>query len=429
MRFGIAQIDITPPFPTGMAGYGARDDFYDDVSDPLTFTALILEERGRRAVIGAADLISFEQDHVMLLRREIAEAIKAPVDNVMLNTSHTHGGPQLNDRSSYFRGGQTIPSAKRYRDWLEGQVLASVKDAAKNMEPGTLWFGQGKSGTPMNRRLLRNGEIVNAPNPDGPVDDRLQVLVLRDKADAIRAVGIRLSCHPVATGAQHRITADYPGAFRAAFAYAFGPGITPFFLQGAGGDMRPGQVDDGDRWRKMAHDELHVIGESLLAETVGVMASGKMEKLGPLVLKGKLNVAQVPCEERMTTRGEFEELLKSGSAGDKMWAQEALRHIESDGQALSSAPIRVHTLWLTKDLAAVGIQGEVLVGMGAYVERKMRPARTLLLGYTNGCRCYLPDSKELARGGYEQGSYRYGGWTGPFKKGIEKVIAGAAWRG
>jgi len=77
----------------------------------------------------------------------------------------------------------------------------------------------------------------------------------------------------------------------------------------------------------------------------------------------------------------------------------------------------------------VGIQGEVLIGLGEYVEKQMRPARTLLLGYTNACRCYLPDSKELARGGYEQSSYLYGGWTGPFRKGIEKVIAAAAWRG
>ncbi len=36
MRFGIAQTEITPPFPTPMAGYGARRDFFDGVNDPLT---------------------------------------------------------------------------------------------------------------------------------------------------------------------------------------------------------------------------------------------------------------------------------------------------------------------------------------------------------------------------------------------------------
>ena len=428
MRFGIAQIDISPPFRTTMAGYGARQDFFDAINDPLTFTALILEERGRRAVIGSADLISFENDQVMDLRPKIAKAARAPVDGVMLNASHTHGGPEVRDHAAYFREGRPSGPCAKYREWLEGRVLEAVADAAKHMEQGSLWWGQGVTATPMNRRLERDGSVVNAPNPEGVVDDRLRVLVLRDKSDAIRSVGIRLSCHPVATGAQHRITADYPGAFRAAFAKAFGPRVTPFVLQGAGGDMRPAQVDDGGKWRQMAHDELHVIGEALLAETLTVLASGTMEKLGPLVLRGKLNVAHVPCEKRTTTRAQFEELLASGSASEQMYAKEALRRIEAEGEAPSAAPLRVHTLWLTKDVAAVGIQAEVLVGMGAYVEKALRPARTLLLGYTNGCKCYLPDSKELARGGYEQSSYLYHGWTGPFKRGVEKVIASALWK-
>ncbi len=428
MRFGVSQIDITPPFPTTMAGYAARQDFYDDVHDPLTFTAIVLEERGRRAVLGAADLITFENERVMPLRRRIAKAVKTSEDLVLLNASHTHGGPEVRTRAAYFREGRPAGPAEKYCDWLEERVLEAVKDAAARMQEGSLWIGQGTSSTPMNRRCERNGQIVNAPNPDGPRDSRLFVLALKEKAGAIRALGIRLLCHPVATGPQHRITADFPGAFRAAAADAFGPAVTPFFLQGAGGDMRPAQVDDGDQWRRMRHDELIEIGRSLLAETVNVLAGGKMEKLGPLSLRGKLNVAEAPCERLKTTREEFQELLESGSALEKMWAREALRRLEKEGEVPSSVPIRVHTLWLTKQWAAVGVQGEVLIGLGAHVERALRPARALLLGYSNGCRCYLPHSRDLAKGGYEQTSYLYGGWTGPFKRGIEKAIASALWR-
>ena len=429
MRFGIAAIDITPPFPTTMAGYGARQDNFDDVNDPLVFTALILEERGRRALLGSVDLITFENDHVMPLREKIAKAIKAPVDNVMLNASHTHGEPELRDRAAYFREGRPTGPSARYREWLDGQVLKAAKEAVKNMQPGTLWLGEGKSSIPMDRRCERNGTIVNAPNPGGPVDDRLQVLALRDKQDAIRAVGVRLSCHPVATGAQHHITADFPGAFRAAFRHAFGPDVIPFFLQGAGGDMRPNAVADNDRWRVMKHEELPVIGETLLAETLAVLTGFGMEKVGPLSLRGRLVTAAVPCVKRNTTREQFERLLVSGSSSDRMYATEALRVIDETGEVASEAPIRVHTLWLTKDLAAVGIQAEVLIGMGAYVEKSLAPKRTLLLGYTNGCKCYLPTGKELARGGYEASSYLYHGWSGPIKKGVERVIADAVWRG
>ena len=429
MRFGVATADITPPFPTTMAGYGARQDSFDDVNDPLIFTALILEERGRRALLGSADLITFENDQVMPLRKKIAKAIKTPMDNVMLNASHTHGGPELRDRAAYFREGRPTGPSAQYRKWLEEQVLKTARKAAKNLQPGTLWLGEGKSTIPMNRRCERNGTIVNAPNPGGPVDNRLQVLALRDKRDVVRAVGVRLSCHPVATGAQHRITADFPGAFRAAFRNAFGPDVVPFFLQGAGGDMRPNAVADNDRWRAMKHDELPVIGGTLLAETLEVLTGLGMEKVGPLSLRGRLITAAVPCAKTNTKREQFEQLRENGSSTDRMYATEALRVLDETGQVVSEAPIRVHTLWLTKEHAMVGIQAEVLIGMGAYVEKSLAPKRTLLLGYTNGCKCYLPTGKELARGGYEASSYLYHGWSGPIKKGVERIIADAVWRG
>jgi len=428
MRFGIAAADISPPFSTTMAGYGARQDHFDDIHDPLVFTALVLEEGDRRVVIGSADLITFENEHVTSLRETIAEVAGAPVDNVMLNASHTHGGPELRDWAAYFHKNRDVAPAARYREWLEGQVLAAVEQAVGGMQPGSLWLGMGRTRLPMSRRAERNGGIVNAPNPGGVVDDRLQVLVLRDESEVIRAIGLRVSCHPVATGAQHRITADYPGAFRASCRRAFGPNVTPFFLQGAGGDMRPASVADGKRWRIMDHEELAGVGDELLAETLRVLTATSLTRLDPLLLEGRLQIATVPCERTYTTREQFEKLAAEGSGWEPQYAAEALRLIEAKGAAPSEVPIRVHALWLNEDFAVVGLQGEVLVGLGSYVEESMAPKRTLLLGYTNGCVSYLPDSAELARGGYEQTSYLYHGWTGPFAPGIEKTIAAAVWR-
>ncbi|NCO37260.1 MAG: hypothetical protein COZ06_26770 [Armatimonadetes bacterium CG_4_10_14_3_um_filter_66_18] len=424
MHFGIATTDISPPFPTTMAGYGARYDHFDDIHDPLTFTALILEERGRRAFIGSADLITFENEHVRALREKIAGLLGAPVDNVLLNASHTHGGPEMRAKG----GGGDTSSAGRYQQFLEEQVLTAASAAAADMQRGSLWYGLGKSGTPMNRRLERTGEIVNAPNREGPVDDRAQLLVLRGADGDMRALGLRLSCHPVATGAQHRITADYPGAFRAACRQAFGPGVTPFFLQGAGGDMRPAQVDDGEKWRQLRHDELPVIGEALLADCLRVLGRGALVPVGPLSLMGHLKVAKVPCVRLHAKRGELDRLLEKGDSLERQHAERIKASLDAGEGPREEVDVRVHTLWLTKDFAVVGIQGEVLIGLGACVEKALAPNRVLLLGYTNGCVGYLPDTKELKRGGYEQTSYLYSDWSGPFKPGLERVIAAAAKR-
>jgi len=45
-----------------MRGYAARKDAFDGVNDPLTFTAVILEEAENRALLGAADLCGFPDD-------------------------------------------------------------------------------------------------------------------------------------------------------------------------------------------------------------------------------------------------------------------------------------------------------------------------------------------------------------------------------
>jgi hypothetical protein len=412
-----------------MHGYGARQDTFDDVNDPLSFTAVVLENAGRRALLGAADLCTFPNDRTLpALLDRLAEIVQCPRDNIMLNASHTHGGPQLPSKSLYYRKMRDTSTPVRYAQWLYEQVAATVRKAAENMMEGTLWYGEGKTTTPMNRRLDRNGRVDNAPNPKGTVDDRMQVLAFRNAANEIVAVGMRLSCHPVATGAQHRITADYPGAWRAAFSLAFGPKATPFFLQGAGADARPRHVVDGDRWRAMKHAELVTIGRDLLSETLGILASGKLREIKPLVLQGRVAAVNTPCERRYVRREQFEALLKTGGHYEKMFAEEGLARLAAGTEIPDHVEYHVQTLWLSPELALIGLDVEPLHGLGYKVEAAVAPKRAMLLGYNNGCVSYLPDTVELKRGGYETDSYIFSPWTGPLLPGVEKLIADAVVR-
>jgi hypothetical protein len=372
MRFGTAHCEITPPFSTTMRGYSARKDTFDGVNDPLTFTAIVLEEGERRALLGAADLCGFPDDESMTsLLAQLGEEIGCPPDNVMLNASHTHGGPKVADG---------------YRDWLYERVLMTIHEAASSMNEGTLWYGEGKTRLPMNRRLERDGKVANAPNPEGPVDDRMQLLVFRKPGGEVAAAGMKVSCHPVATGAQHLITADYPGAWRKAFSKAFGDSkVLPFFLQGAGADARPRHVADGDRWRAMKHAELFTIGDELLAEILAILTGLGLRQLKGLTLKGKINTVNAPKEAE----------------------EEAPDHEE----------FHVQTLWLNSELALIGLDAEPLCGLGQTVEAAVAPKQAMLLGYTNGCRAYAPDTQEMKRGGYETG--------GHFLPGLENLFAQA----
>lgn len=426
MRFGISTIDITPPFKTPMGGYFARQGLFEKINDPLSCSVVILEAKNRRVVLVAADLIGFNAAHTFVLRKHLADLAGTVPENVLLNASHTHGGPDPIDDKFWYNKDRDTNASARYRCWLDRQICKATETAMSKLADGTLWFGSGKTAVPMNRRLERDGRIVNAPNPEGPVDDRLQLFAIKDSAGHLQALGIRVSCHPVATGAQTQITADFPGAFRAACFEKMGPDVTPFFLQGAGGDMRPRAVADGDKWREMPYDELPQIGQQLLQETLAVLDSDSMEELKDLELAGYFEYAKADCEPLYTSQQDFRKLADSDVAIEKIYANHCLRMLEAGGCIPDHVDIGVQTIWLTRDVAIVGIQGEVLIGLGACVENRFpAPKRICLLGYSNGCLAYFPDTIETKRGGYEKTGYLYSGWTGPFTEGLEKTIAAA----
>ena len=423
MRFGIAVRDIAPPFRMPMYGYGGRRDAFDKVNDPLTFTAVVLEDNGRRALLGATDLGSYPNDgRTPELMERLGGIVGCAADNVMLNASHTHGGPLVPMRSFDHLAEANSATVRRYEEWLFEQCAEAAHEATTQMQDGSLWIAEGQTTVPMNRRPDRDGAVPNAPNPAGPTDSRLICLMLRDADDQLAAVGMRVSCHPVATGAQHLLTADYPGAWRAQFAGAFGPRVTPFFLQGVGADARPRHVSDGEQWRVMAHHELADIGRDLMHECLQVLTGPRRRRLDPLVLAGRFQAVDLQCEKRYATREEVENIDEPAL---KRYAHECLQKLDAGEDVPDRQTFHVQTLWLDSSVALLGIDGEVLCGTGAAVEAAVAPKQGILLGYTNGVISYLPDTVELARGGYETMCYRSQPWTGPFEPGLEQRLADA----
>ncbi|MCC7519286.1 MAG: hypothetical protein IT578_08900 [Verrucomicrobiae bacterium] len=427
-RFGLASCEIAPPFRTTMHGYASRRDGFDGVHDPLTFTAVYLEADGVPALLGCADLCNFPETTVEKDLARVAHAIGARPDHVFLNASHTHGGPAVPPLSPMWSELFAPPkTTRRYAAWLMRRVIATACRAKASAEPGTLWYGKGRSRLPMSRRLPRDGKIVNAPNPKGEVDDRLRLLVLKDARGAMKAVGMLLACHPVCTGDQHLLTADFVGAWRAAFRDAFGEGVAPFFLQGSGGDMRPRAAASGAEWRRLRHAELASVGQELLREMAGALAKGLVEIRNPH-FRAKRVAVPLPLERRHTRREDFLKLQADRDPYVRKYAEISLRLLAQGKSLPDVATYHVQTLWLNREFALIGLDAEPLVGLGRRVEAAAKPGCGLLLGYTNGCVTYLPDSREILRGGYEADSYLYDVWSGPWKTGTERRIAAAVLR-
>ncbi|HRU06107.1 MAG TPA: hypothetical protein P5137_10095, partial [Candidatus Brocadiia bacterium] len=355
MRFGIAVRDITPPFKTPMYGYGCRRDVFDCVNDPMTLTALLLEEGGRRALIVAADLgMAPEGEASRRLMAKLGSVAGCPAENVILNASHTHGAAATPMSEPIFDEITKPPSCRQFEDLLCRLAEEAAAEAVSRLAPGRMEIAEGRTGFPMNRRPTINGKVPNAPNPSGPREDRMRLLVVRDKDGGLAGVGMILACHPVSTGAQHRITADYPGAWREEFRRAFGPKVTPFFLQGAGADTRPRHAAEDDHWRAVPHAELPGMGQELLAETLAVLTKpAAARQLGPLSLRGAVVEAVAPCERLYARREDIAPLLSHPEYYIRNYA-ELCKRIFDAGKALSdTVTFHVQTLWLDSGLALI----------------------------------------------------------------------------
>ncbi len=113
---------------------------------------------------------------------------------LVLNSSHTHSGPDLLcDRLVFWTwrlSAEQLRDIEDYTRQLEDQVVAVVGAALKDLRPARLSFGHGEANFGVNRRRKpeQSGAVSFVPNPLGPVDSDVPVLRMESEPGQLRAV-------------------------------------------------------------------------------------------------------------------------------------------------------------------------------------------------------------------------------------------------
>ena len=128
-RVGYARALITPLQPVPMRGYGNTSQrISEGVRDDLYATCTVIsDEQGNSLAIMALDLCSFPQKDLDYFRT-IAEKYGFGPENLIVNTSHTHAGP---DTSS------SLDSAAEYTVYMYEQMEKALQDALADRKPVT----------------------------------------------------------------------------------------------------------------------------------------------------------------------------------------------------------------------------------------------------------------------------------------------------
>ena len=400
----VATVDITPRRTTWMAGFAARTSPSQGVALPLHAKALCLDDgAGSRVVLVTLDLLGLTTGVGGRIAEEARRRYGLARANLLLNSSHTHCGPVIDEMLSvaYDMTDAQWRDVRDYTAELEDKVVRLIGSALKRGEPVEIRAAEGRATFAANRRVQFT--------PLGPVDHRVPVLRVDGRRGPL-AIVFGYACHNTTLRADFvRFHGDYAGVAQAELERRH-PGATALFVAGCGGDQNPdprGTLEHVNRYGAAVADAVDQAGPG---DVVG----------GPL--RAAYRTVDLPFAPPPDRAG-FTARLQDADPYVGRHARLMLDRLERDGRLPEVQPDPVQVWRLGSGLTLVAMGGEVVVDYALRLARDYPGQRLWAAGYSNDVFGYVPSLRVLEEGGYEGGGAMiYYGKPGPFDRSVEERI-------
>jgi hypothetical protein len=415
-KAGLAQIKITPEQPVLMSGYAARKKPFEKVATDLYVKALVLEDgEGHRAALVTSDLLGFPANVAEPICERIEKSTGLARANILLNSSHTHTGPQVSLKVPA-KDDPGEADALRIIDYtrnLQDKVVAVVEQATKNLETVELSWGSGVAHFVMNRREFTPDGVILGANPRGLADRGVPVLKIAAAAGTPRAIVFGAAVHNTTLRSDYyQICADYAGFAQTLLQEKF-PGVQAMFMLGCAGDADPYPFGNMELARQH--------GTALGEDVVRVLGTKLWPIRGPLHME--FTRVDLPLQSDLS-REQLQELAANKRSPKNFGATEMLALLDRGEKPAThySCPL---TVWqFGSDLTLVGLSGEVVVDYVPLMEEALGPNQLWIAAYCHDVFGYLPSARVLAEGGYETRGL-YSGGAGFFTPDAQDVLVRA----
>lgn len=449
---------INPPLGLRTMGFSSRVGFIESIESDLTATALVLAgdmgpAASRRAALGrphghagdmellantkiaiiALDIAMSPMATVNRLRRRVAEALGTGVSHVMLNYSHTHSAPAFPGWLP--EAPEQLAQLQAYEEIMMASVVEAARAANDALQPARIAAGWGHSEIGVQRREKRaDGFVFLGEVPDGEIDPAVGLIRVDDLAGNPIAITCSYGCHTVVVGPRDlSASPDFPGATRAAIEKLLGG--QSLFLQACGGDIMP---KGGMGYETDCHDAKNRIGMMLGSEAVRVAAGLRThERRGERATLGSVSTITLwpwtpvtgesctyldavsetlaldfneypPLAEAVQIRAEQHlRLLEAYKSEDERqiavglrWADWADRLVEAIQTGRKTLDMTIQVIRIN-DIVLAALSVESFAGTGMSIKARSPFAHTQVLGYSNGCVCYLPRAEDFPDGGWD----------------------------
>jgi len=414
--FATATEVITPPAPMRLSCTGDFENISTAVHDDLYVRALALRAADGRTMLWVSyDLLFFDRGLNRTLAAHAAE--RYGIDPVLVTVAAVH-----NHNSAAVEGFNPGRGRADYELLVRQRGIAAIDAALAHLRPGRLEVRRTDLDLNVQRRVVRDGQAVAAPNEGAPRDTELVLLSVTDPAGTLAACVVVWACHPVFYPDRTIITGEFPARL-CHLLESERYGCTPLFFQGAAGDARPRAsiVDGGFAPRPFA--VVDAFARDLAQQVLALLdRPGEPVDLAPV---GAEFTIRLPIDAE--PREHFTDLVAQPPSlpGHPMWTNAALiapaydqrpRHAD-----LVCTLVRLtHSADPTADLWLATMGGEPCSDIKGLV-RAAVPGPVVFVGYTDST-AYIVSDRMLGEGGYEVTCGVSFGHRGPFSPGVDARI-------
>ena len=276
IKIGWASRDVSTQKSVNMSGqFHMR--IIQGILDPITVTALVVENSGDIAVLLSGDMIDCRAHILDELRTRVHQVYpQIPPEKILINATHTHtaathvggvGSISFTKGESFNHDGVEIASSDEYRNFLVDQMVDAVCEAYENRAEGGISYGYGFAVVAFSRRVVYFDDLSQRPGAvrdsthgvDGHVrmygdtrdpmfshyeagaDPFVNILFTFDRDNQLTGAVINIPCPSQNSEEEYLVSADYWHDIRTAIREKYG---NIFILPqcAAAGDLSPRQL-------------------------------------------------------------------------------------------------------------------------------------------------------------------------------------------
>lgn len=201
IQVGFAKENITPSYPTAMAGSGLRKLHFEGVRDSIYVRAIVFMNGTTSVAVVSLDMLLVPPEVTLLLKSKLNE-IGFGLENVYLSATHTHSsiGNWAKRLSGRLYSG---PYDQGLVQFVTDKTIQAIHNAKVNALPARLSAGA----------IPVSNIVYNRVTDEGSVDSLFRVIEMV-RTDSSRLVLASFTGHPTCNlSTSVNISRDYPGVF------------------------------------------------------------------------------------------------------------------------------------------------------------------------------------------------------------------------